>query len=564
MKRSWIFWIGTITLLGILLGRLSMGLMRFFDPDEFAHMHWAYLVYSGALPYRDFFFYLTPVFQWILAPVFLLPHSETTLLFFRLEMFLLYSLSVILVYMVAKKTTGSAPAALLGTLMYAVFPMTIDKTIDVRPDIVMIITFLIPVFVLLPTVRTTALRSFCAGIVLGISFITLFKIVSLFPAILYLVLTARGKDRWKGMFFGILGILIPIALLVVWYISAGIVPQAWLAFTHDQFAVNYGKQSFSLLKTLSPWPLVYVSQGGPSIPWGVNVGMWILAIPGIVVLAKKNLRIGGFFLLVTLCVFGFLLAFPVPYVQYFMPISVFIGIAAGYAVWSMASYAAKKIPCIGYGMLGVTTAVLLLSFWIQWKERTGDQTMINEQKQVLVDILAKTKPDETIYDMTGSYVFRPDGYFICCHPYAEFVDTIASPPGTLAKSLIANQTKFLVMDQKGYVFWLPKPADLTFLLSTYTDSAYRKIYTAGVTYSCADGKCHQIDIFNNPVAGMLETKTLRIVFPERYILHTTPPGEFIILNHLKISDGQSLPLSAKLYSLQPSLSLTKFILRINR
>lgn len=554
----------SLGLLCVLIGRIIMAINRYFDPDEFAHMHWAFLMFSGSMPYRDFFFYITPMFQWILTPLFFLPHSEVTMIYARFLMLLLYIGSVLLVFILGKKSSGSSRTGLFGALLYAVFPMTMDKTIDIRPDIVMVITMIAPAIILLSSKRPRSIHALFAGILLGISFTTLFKMVYILPALLWLFWTLHPSARAKTLFFGVLGFCIPILGIIAWYAEGDLLPLAWQAFTHDQFAVNFGKQSFSILKTLSPWPLVYVTNAGQSIPWALTVAIWTLSIPGFILLSIKNLRYGMFLFLFFLSGIGFLIVFPVPYVQYFMPLSVPASIAAGYAIiWGI-----KKLSLVtsfaGLFLFLCVMGCIGASFWIQFQERGFQTPMIREQKQAIADILAVTKPDETIYDMTGSYVFRPDGYFICCHPYGEFVDKLASPPGTLTESLISHQTKFLVMDQKGYVFWLPKPTDLAFLLSTYTDSAYKKIYTAGVTYICNEGKCHQIDIFNNPFAGTGETKTLRIVFPERYILHTTPPGGFIILNHLKISDGQSLPLSPNIYSLQPSVSITKFILRIDR
>lgn len=554
----------SIALLCVFIARLLMAINRYFDPDEFAHMHWAFLMVSGSLPYKDFFFYITPMFQWVLAPLFLLPQSEVTMIYARLLMLVFYVGSALLVFILGKKSSRSSLGGLLGTLLYAVFPMTIDKTIDIRPDIIMVITMLSPAIILLSSKRPRGIHALFAGILLGISFTTLFKMVYILPALLWLLVTLHPSARAKTLFFGIVGFSLPILGIIAWYGSGNLLPLAWQAFTHDQFAVNFGKQSFSILKTLSPWPLVYVTNAGPSIPWGLTVAIWALSLPGFLLLSIKNLRSGIFLTLFFAAGIGFLLVFPVPYVQYFMPLSVPASIAAGYfIIWgiqklsSVAAFAGSFLFLVVISGIGA-------SCWIQFQERGTPTVMIQEQKQAITDILAITKPDETIYDMTGSYVFRPDGYFICCHPYGEFVDRLASPPGTLAASLLSKQTKFLVMDQKGYVFWLPKPSDLSFLLSTYTDSAYKKIYTAGVTYVCNEGKCHQIDIFNNPVAGTNETKTLRITYPERYILRTTPPGGFIILNHLKISDGQSLPLSPNLYSLEPSPSITKFILRIDR
>jgi len=52
-----------LTLTGFLLARLYMAFTRYFDVDEFAHMHWAYLTTIGKLPYRDFFLLCHPFFS---------------------------------------------------------------------------------------------------------------------------------------------------------------------------------------------------------------------------------------------------------------------------------------------------------------------------------------------------------------------------------------------------------------------------------------------------------------------------------------------------------------------
>jgi len=165
--------------------------------------------------------------------------------------------------------------------------------------------------------------------------------------------------------------------------------------------------------------------------------------------------------------------------------------------------------------------------------------------------------------MTGSYVFRPDGYFLCCHPYAEFVDRLAIVPSTLRGSLVQRNTKFLVMDQKAYVFWLPKPEDLSFMLSHYVDSPYKKIYVAGVKYSCDATGCMQVDFNGNPV-GNGQTKTLAITFEEKYTLTTSPPNGSVIIDNRFVQDGETLNLKAKTYALLVSQNLTGFTLRLAR
>ena len=47
--------------------RMPLLRTRTFDPDEFQHLHAAWLVYQGGVPYRDFFEHHMPGIQYLLA-----------------------------------------------------------------------------------------------------------------------------------------------------------------------------------------------------------------------------------------------------------------------------------------------------------------------------------------------------------------------------------------------------------------------------------------------------------------------------------------------------------------
>ena len=48
---------------------------RQFDPDEFEHMHAAFSIASGMVPYRDFFEHHPPLFWLLLQPLFYFFHD---------------------------------------------------------------------------------------------------------------------------------------------------------------------------------------------------------------------------------------------------------------------------------------------------------------------------------------------------------------------------------------------------------------------------------------------------------------------------------------------------------
>ncbi|HXV63969.1 MAG TPA: hypothetical protein VEK15_24935, partial [Vicinamibacteria bacterium] len=58
--------------------RLPLGLVSAIDPDELAHLHCAWSVSKGMLPYRDFFENHTPGFFYLVAPLFSFFQVETS------------------------------------------------------------------------------------------------------------------------------------------------------------------------------------------------------------------------------------------------------------------------------------------------------------------------------------------------------------------------------------------------------------------------------------------------------------------------------------------------------
>src|SRR3989344_1491238 len=49
--------------------RFNLSLFRYFDVDEFAHLHWGYNFLTGSMPYRDFFYIFPPYFLFPIAVI---------------------------------------------------------------------------------------------------------------------------------------------------------------------------------------------------------------------------------------------------------------------------------------------------------------------------------------------------------------------------------------------------------------------------------------------------------------------------------------------------------------
>ncbi len=543
--------IGAVAILVFL--RLHMGITRFFDSDEMSHMHWAWLVSRGDVPFRDFFYYNLPGYQYVILWPFFLPASSGILIITRLWQFLMYLATVVLLYRFTKRLTNSSVIGLLSSVIFLAFPMTFDKTIDIRPDMTMMLFYLAALELTLTTKIWSQSRAFFLGFLIALSIgVTLKTIVFALPALLFVFFTNKPKPSPIQTITALSGIILPALVYFLYLTVTDALIPAITMITKDAFAVNAGKGTFSPWKALSPYPLVYLAEGGVSLPWIINTGIWILSVVGFIKLILTKKSKSAF--LVIYFFFGiiFLFLFPAPYLQYFLPLSVFVSVLAAIAIQKYQSAPLAFVVC----------ALLVSSFFIQYKERTGIKNSNAEQLSVISSTLEMSRPNETFYDMVGSYIFRPDGFILCCHPYNEFADRLSTQVPALRDSLIERETKFIVMDRTAIVFWYPYPQDLTFLKSHYFVSEKNwKIYLHGYRFGCMDGKCTQYDIEDTPVSP---ASSFYIIGADTYRVTVTPQNQTVAIDGVSYGNSATVPLSKGNHTFTADPAVTSWTIQLNR
>jgi len=134
----------TLDLLAIILiaqlARIDSFLHRWFCADEFEHLHAAWCITRGLVPYRDFFEHHTPLLYLLLAPILKLTHPEQTyqsallaILLSRALMYILCCLTLYLTYKLGAQL-HSKLAGLMAVLFTLSTMMFIDRTTEIRPD----------------------------------------------------------------------------------------------------------------------------------------------------------------------------------------------------------------------------------------------------------------------------------------------------------------------------------------------------------------------------------------------------------------------------------------------
>ena len=164
--------------------------------------------------------------------------------------------------------------------------------------------------------------------------------------------------------------------------------------------------------------------------------------------------------------------------------------------------------------------------------------------------------------MVGSYVLRPDGYYICCNIYSQFSAGLSVKLPSLAQSLVAKQTKFIILDRAGKSLWLPLPNDLTFIQTNYLPSLYPKIYTLGLRVQCKQGVCYQYDLTNKQISST-PTNEFTIVIPETYQVTTTPSNAPVTVDGTTVNQS-TIPLTAGTDQFTVPPNLTSLTLQLKR
>ena len=117
---------------------LLMGLrltVRGFDPDELEHLHAAFCLQSGQVPYRDFFEHHAPALYWLAQPVlFFTGPRMTALWILRLGMWLLSTLAVLATTRIARRVLEGPAAALVPGLLLG-SSIFFAKGVEFRPDV---------------------------------------------------------------------------------------------------------------------------------------------------------------------------------------------------------------------------------------------------------------------------------------------------------------------------------------------------------------------------------------------------------------------------------------------
>ncbi len=485
-------------LLGYLLyWHLQVGLTRFFDVDEFTHLHTAANMAAGQKPYVDFFTFFTPGFYWMLIPLFwILGRSVAIFTAARVFMFVVFALMVALTGILFALLRNKR-YALIPMVILAFLPMPFDKYMEIRPDNVAALLGLLGVVLqvygmLHPEHKRRILIWFAAGVSYSASLVVLVKTLpfggmgvavaaldaGFFEWLGFMVKRKRivawkiAREYWMFAF----GLAAPLVLLFLYFLALGHFSTVWYSLTKLPFEANMIGHIYIMEPHLFFFPNASFYGGwGITRPLITNHTLWFIGIivgcmrlltPFIAAGGDRKrtyaeLLVAGIF---ALSVYGYVVFFPLKHSQYLIPIAIFIAWYAADFIGSILMWIRRHAGDIGVLLVLILFAILLGQDTIQVNslKLTMSNTVQLSQTKTL---LSMVPPQSRVLDLDGRMMFWKDAYYICCLPFGEFVRFLSRPPAPLGEALEDKKVPYIYQGDSGRLWEL---ADFPYIKDHYT------------------------------------------------------------------------------------------------
>jgi hypothetical protein len=472
---------GLVLILAAFVPRLWLLQTRFFDRDELEHLHTAWLTFEGQLLYRDFFQNHTPLLYFFLAPLFMFYDvarnvDDAVALIFtaRRLMWLLSGLILALTYRLGK-TWRDRRVGLAATVFLAHTIMFLQKSLEIRPDLISVACWIGSLVLLVRGVQTEAANGkrarFCfafSGFLLGMAIMATQKMLFAGPGLAvtttWYLLDPRSHGSFKTRLTNILlqlaGLSAPMLLALAYFAVRG----GFGDFIYFNLLLNAGWQI-----QFSPMPyLQRLFEQNRFI-----VGSSMIGVLGVTprMFSQEGFRRGDYVVAVNgIGLFAGLFIIPVPHRQYFLMFLPLMALCAAAAVvdaieslatrWkppasrsglrflivnavllaTIAAIMARGLPVnprtpmtfrftllIGvfgvalgvvhvlYGFRRTALAVLMIVASVYPLKQLHAAFYSSSNRDQLRDIryvLENTTPEETVMDGQGGVgVFRPHAYF---------------------------------------------------------------------------------------------------------------------------------------------------------
>ena len=389
------FWFLLVSLVG-LLGFVSIiSLNTGLNHDELEHVHSAWYVANGFLPYGDFFQNHNPLIWYICAPLLgFLGETAASILAMRVIclFFMLGSLAVSL--LITRRLTSSLPAGIVSLLLLLTSSFFLASAYQIRPDVPQVFFGLWGVYFLLLFIeKSSGARAVLSGMSLALSFLFLQKAVFLIGAAGLVFVFFNFRDRLPFRYLLLFGVSFAapiLAFLAVLFFN-GLIEDYYIT----NYLVNLNRiRTFSPLRTISRFAdrdylfLIFA----------------LFSLP-VLLLARGSDRKTGSLAFITLLMVFSIRFHDRPHSQNFLPMLPLLAI--GLSVFLHRFFERFKTPA------PAKILIMLLLIGIPFRNVLPKLHSSNRPRlEAIMHVVENTGPNDPVYDGNIKFnVYRPDLHY---------------------------------------------------------------------------------------------------------------------------------------------------------
>ena len=476
-----------IGLIGFMLWwRFQVAQIRFFDVDEFTHMHWAANMARGQKPYVDFFTFFTPGFYWLLMPLFWIYQRNPNIFLAARTLIFINFMGIAALTGALFSMLRSKRFALLPVILLMFLPMPYDKFLEIRPDNVSTLLALagvvLEVYALLHKESKTVHRMWLsAGICYAVSLVVLVKTLPFVAMGFLIAFIDAGVWEWfvqcikkrrivpfaihKNHLMFVMGFGGVVVLFILWLLSLGHFSTVWYSLTRLAFEGNTIGRVYIMEPHLFFFPNASFYGGwGITEPLITNHTIWLFGAaagsfrfltPFIAGEGKKE-RVLSEILISSIFIFsvvGYVAFFPLKHSQYLIPIAIFIAWYAADLLVAVFTWVSHRMGTVAVIILLILMACILGRDTIQvdTNKLPLSNTVQLEQTRSLLRMIP---PSESVLDLDGRLMYWKDPYYICCLPFGSFVRFLSRPPAPLSQVLEEKKVPYIFQGDSGRLWEL--------------------------------------------------------------------------------------------------------------
>ncbi len=460
--------------------RIPILKVRYFDPDEFQHLHGARQIYRGQIPYRDYFEHHTPFLHFILTGFYPIFGEEIRILFAARALMLVFTAAILYLTYVLARTLYGTDAGLFAALFLSYVIMFLEKTIEVRPDVPALIFWMASLIFMVKGVQRVSspeqppaeaqsntrfplpnLHFVLSGLIIGIAIMftqkTLFAFGCLLIVLAWMLLDRRVRTPWRrklklaGIFLG--SMMVPIILTCLFFYANG---GLW-EFINCNLIMN------------SRWrvrfrPHDYIMQLLSQNSFFSSIGVFGLFV-GTFRMRKKEEIVKGSAVPV-LCTYGLIVSLfiiPVPYRQFYLLL-----------LPLLAMYCGSILTRVRRTYLALSIAIIIIIY--PSVQTVGQLSQKNDGQLANVKYIMNTTTEEdTVLDGWSGFGFLRSHayYYFFLHSEMRAMLSEKEKSDDLINSLEEKRTKVVIYDSS--VKALPKKVQ-EYISARYKPSGHGNIW----------------------------------------------------------------------------------------